>query len=222
MDCKEAREKLLEYLEGELDLDDKMHLEVHLFTCAACLDEIRAMEALRSAVASLPVPDPSPGFAGRLHARIEEESRPRRFTRFGAYLLSPAWAAAILAVVLGTGAALWAARTGTMQPASTAIETAAAKDGAAARSLPNTLPDDRTEGIQSIWARGNQDWTVLREGREGQLVSLALGSEEVDLEAVFQIWTAIGPQRRAMAAFAELAGFSDQEVEALLARLGKG
>lgn len=84
MECGEARQEFLEYLDGQLDLEAKIHLEAHLFTCAACLDEVRTLEALRSDIAALPIPDPSPGFARRLHARLEDERR-RRPTRFGAY-----------------------------------------------------------------------------------------------------------------------------------------
>ena len=221
MECQEARENLLEYREGQLDLEGRMHLEAHLLICAGCREECRALDALLSAIAALPLPDPSPGFAGRLRARIEGDKRRHRFPWLPACRFTPAWAAAVLALVLGTGAALWAVRQGTIPPRR-GMEHARTAGEDAARTPPLGDAARTAHVLLGLWPRGDPEGPMLPEGRDRSLLSLALGDGEVHVEEAVRIWTLVAPDRRARDGWAELRKLSEKELAVVLARLGTG
>src|ERR1700754_2526078 len=52
--CDTARDLLHPYLDGELDRAAVDELEVHLFSCAACRDELASLEHVRSQVRQAP------------------------------------------------------------------------------------------------------------------------------------------------------------------------
>ena len=103
MDCIHAR--LLIVLQGrdahELDADARAALDAHLEQCAGCLawasQESRVDEALRQAMAKVPVPAALPSKI--LHA-LEHQRRPRRAAWLSA-------AAALLLMGLATGGYFW-------------------------------------------------------------------------------------------------------------------
>jgi hypothetical protein len=73
MDCDEVRERLLEYRERQLDLPAQTSLEAHLLICERCLGELHDLDALLSALAAEPIPEPSPAAGQRLRMRIAAE-----------------------------------------------------------------------------------------------------------------------------------------------------
>jgi hypothetical protein len=103
MDCIHAR--LLIVLQGrdahELDADARAALDTHLEQCAGCLawasQESRVDEALRQAMAKVPVPAALPSKI--LHA-LEHQRRPRRAAWLSA-------AAAVLLLGLAMGGYVW-------------------------------------------------------------------------------------------------------------------
>jgi len=197
-----------------------MQLEAHLLGCEGCRDELHAMKAVLSSVAALPAPDPSPGFAGRLHARIQDEKRRTRVRWFRPSWLSPAWAA-VLVFLVATGGVLW-----TLQPGGRVPLGEAGKVEMNSHEPPRRFPVDPAgetgEMLLKLWPSGAQDLAVLVEGRDRSLMSLALGSGEVNPDEAVRIWTSVAPGRRATDVFADLAGLSEQGLESLLARWVKG
>jgi anti-sigma factor RsiW len=76
MDCQDAKEKLLESLEGALSADGKRQLERHLIACPNCAEfgellnkiDVQLKEAITA-------PRLSPGFRAALRARIDRQPR---------------------------------------------------------------------------------------------------------------------------------------------------
>lgn len=246
MECEEARERLLEYREGQLDLEGRMHLEAHLLVCEGCFEELQALEALLSAVAALPVPDPSPGFVRRVRARIREEKQGRLLGWLQGSRLRPAWAAAFLAFVLVAGGALWAVLP-RAKPPPVLIGTLDAR-----RQLPGPrdqwpvtsgqqledwrlATEEEAELILTLWPGRGRDWAALDQVDDRRLAALALGEdrprsmhpggveselergeERLSIEEVLQLWMTALPGRRAMEAFAGVLELPDPELEKLL------
>lgn len=257
MECNEAREKLLEYREGQLDLEGRMHLEAHLLVCEGCLRELQALEALMATIVALPVPDPSPGFIRRLQARIEEEKRGRLPVGAGftppvsggcqalPYIwprLRPAWATALLAFVLVAGGALWAflplARCLMSDGGCWTLPDIDHRTSSIEHPVWDLGSEEEAELILNLWPSRGPDWIAFGEGGDRLLASLALGGdrphsvhpeavsegwmEESNIKEVVGIWTIALPGRKAMEVLAGMIELSDQELEALLMRLGKG
>lgn len=66
-----AAERLEAYVEGTLADADRAVLESHLLSCPRCQAEVEECRALFAALASLPLFDPSPGFADRVMAGVQ-------------------------------------------------------------------------------------------------------------------------------------------------------
>lgn len=70
--CKEAVERLWEYLDGTVDLDERVLVEEHLTRCRTCCGELAFAEELRRMLAQ-PSTDDLPGdVLLRLNRIIEE------------------------------------------------------------------------------------------------------------------------------------------------------
>lgn len=63
-------DRLEAYVEGSLSDADRAVLESHLVSCARCQTEVEEWRALFAALASLPLLEPSPGFADRVMAGV--------------------------------------------------------------------------------------------------------------------------------------------------------
>lgn len=79
LSCEAAREQITLLLYGELGDEDCHRLEQHLAGCAECRDELEVTRALSSAMAILPVREPSPNLIAQTRLRIDEalEQAPR-------------------------------------------------------------------------------------------------------------------------------------------------
>ena len=63
-----TRDDMLAWVEGARDAG----IEAHLSACAACHDEVAALDAVRRAVAQAPVPEPSPLFWDHFSRSVRE------------------------------------------------------------------------------------------------------------------------------------------------------
>lgn len=83
MNCRNAERWILESLNRDLSPGPAGALEEHLRACPACRALRAEHTALRGALARLPMPDPRPGFAARVSARIEalDRTAPERLWR---------------------------------------------------------------------------------------------------------------------------------------------
>ncbi len=216
MECAEAKERLLDYREGQLDLEGRMHLEAHLLICGRCLEEFQALDDLLSAVAALPVPEPSPGFARRLHARIAQEKQHQTWGWRRRPRLSLAWAGACIAFVLIVGAAVRILLPVAEVPLLEQRIQAITRVDEADRS---SLARMELELTRNLWPGRDPDWTALSEGADRSLASLALRREEVTLQQVVALWAESVSGHQAMDALLEIIELSDAELEELLVRM---
>ncbi len=103
---RERLEALEDYLEGRLPTGERARLDEHLRRCAGCRAAIESAELAtrilrHSGLAAAPEPDP--GFAHRLVARLraEQESAVDFWRSLEMFAWRMSWAAAILLIVLG-------------------------------------------------------------------------------------------------------------------------
>jgi len=79
--CDQIRDRLLDFTDGELGVDDRCEVEAHLSRCPACSRAARALGETVARVRTLPVPPVSDGlldgFAAAVQRRIANERRPR-------------------------------------------------------------------------------------------------------------------------------------------------
>lgn len=220
MGCEEAREKLLEYREGQLDLEGRMHFEAHLLVCEGCFEELQALDALLSAVAALPVPDPSPGFVRRVHTRIREEKQGRLLGWLQGSCLRPAWAVAFLAFVLVAGGALWAvlplARCSMLDVGCWTLPNIEHRTSNIEHPVWGLGSEEEAELILTLWPGRGRDWAALDQVEDRRLAALAVGREELNVEETVQLWMTALPGRKAMEAFAGVMELPDPELEKLL------
>ena len=74
MNCKEAGERLSDYLDGTLGEEALREVEAHLSSCARCLENSKELSTTIKAVESLPEVDAPPGFSERVMVRVREEA----------------------------------------------------------------------------------------------------------------------------------------------------
>jgi hypothetical protein len=115
LSCDAALEQITLLLYGELSDEACHRLEQHLAGCAECRDELEVTRALSSAMAILPVREPSPNLIAQTRVKIDEalEQAPRDswFTHFRRSLATdfrllrtaPVAAAALLFAGAGLG-----------------------------------------------------------------------------------------------------------------------
>ena len=88
MRCLQAREKILAYMDHELDAASSRQVEFHLHNCAKCREVLKEFEEIDDMVRGLPQLDPGPNFAGQMVMRVsrpvaaDEIERPRRPSLF--------------------------------------------------------------------------------------------------------------------------------------------
>lgn len=119
MNCRQARELLSPYIDGELPAAERAQLEDHLEQCEDCRSELGELRALVDVLGSLPEEPLPEGFAEALHGRITRRHRWPRLARLvpGRPSFRPGWvqalAVACLVVFLASslsavvGAARW-------------------------------------------------------------------------------------------------------------------
>ena len=80
MDCSYFRERINEYIDGELDYLQVAELQAHLSFCPDCAVELAQTGELRGALAGWGRLElaPPPGFAERVMAAVELEPAPAR------------------------------------------------------------------------------------------------------------------------------------------------
>ena len=137
--CCDDKETLVAYLYGEIDPGAKRDLEAHLRRCAACSDEVLALQSVRRDLDSWVPPMPDLGFT-IVRQPVAQPAPVLTSSRWSAVRTLPVWAQAAAAVlVLGIGAGLANVQvrygnggllvtTGWMTPAAPPATTATAQD----------------------------------------------------------------------------------------------
>ena len=104
MSCKNAREYLLDLVEGQNGVSAEVR--AHLKSCAACAEQLRALQATMAVLDEWQAPEPSPYFDSRLQARLREERRQAEQPRGVLAWLGLRWqqtAAVALAAAMAVG-----------------------------------------------------------------------------------------------------------------------
>ena len=96
MSCSRMETKILAYVDGRLKDSERLDVEKHLASCAACKVRATEFRAVNSLLDELPQIEPSPAFDLRVHALVAAEPVKRAW--WSSLMLSPrvAFAAAML------------------------------------------------------------------------------------------------------------------------------
>lgn len=78
MVCEQARERMMQAIDGELTPQEVTRMEEHIHHCPDCQEEWEQLQALEHLLRRAPLQRPPAGFTGRLMARIDRRRRARR------------------------------------------------------------------------------------------------------------------------------------------------
>ena len=73
MNCSRIEKKIMGYVDGRVKEGERLEMEKHLETCAACRVRVNEFRAVNSLLDELPMIEPSPAFDIRVHARVAAE-----------------------------------------------------------------------------------------------------------------------------------------------------
>ncbi|WP_145382466.1 zf-HC2 domain-containing protein [Botrimarina mediterranea] len=74
MNCEVFKELLSIYIDGELDSERLVQLEVHLDGCPECLVELAELRSFTEATQSLPLPKPAPDLWDRIRVSMTRDA----------------------------------------------------------------------------------------------------------------------------------------------------
>jgi anti-sigma factor RsiW len=108
LDCRETRELIHGYVDGELDLVTSLEVERHLRDCPDCAHDLAGLQAVRAAIkGNATYFEAPPGLAGRLRSSVHGATRadrtPRLRLRSGDWLALAASLALMMAAGWGLG-----------------------------------------------------------------------------------------------------------------------
>jgi anti-sigma factor RsiW len=73
MSCTKMENRILGYVDGRLKESERLEMEKHLVTCAACQVRVNEFRAVSGLLDELPVIEPSAAFDVRVRARVAAE-----------------------------------------------------------------------------------------------------------------------------------------------------
>jgi len=112
MSCSRMENRILGYVDGRLKEGERLEMEKHLLTCAACQLRVNEFRAVSVLLDELPMIEPSAAFDVRVHARVAAEPAKQRWWAW--FPPSPRVAFAASMLLLAT---VWiGSRTGTENP----------------------------------------------------------------------------------------------------------
>lgn len=170
MECRENKELISAYVDGEASPEDSRRIAKHMEECAQCRADERMMRSLGVGVARIEA-DVPPEFRENLFARLEkEELVPKRRSLF---VFSLRWAAIPLAVAAAVGLVMLTTRDrGPMRMPPTAVPQVAQRtpaSGGGEAGLP-TAPGARRSAVPSagVTSGGADDKTIAAQERGTQ------------------------------------------------------
>ncbi len=100
MSCRRMEDKILGYVDGRLKESERLEMEKHVSTCAACRVRVNEFRTVNVLLDELPMIEPSAAFDLRVHARVAAE--PAKQSWWGWFAPAPraAFAAAMLALAI--------------------------------------------------------------------------------------------------------------------------
>jgi len=110
MNCRDIRSRLSRYLDGEMSVTERGHVESHVSACNACRKALERLQSISETLAQLPAPPDVPqGFAERLRSLATQRVPVQASIVSFRDLLTPPMrfaAAAVLMLGLGLGTVL--------------------------------------------------------------------------------------------------------------------
>lgn len=100
MSCSRMESKILGYVDGRLKESERLEMEKHLATCAACRVRVNEFRAVNVLLDELPVIEPSAAFDIRMQARVAAE--PAKQSWWAWFAPSPRVALAATILLLAT------------------------------------------------------------------------------------------------------------------------
>jgi anti-sigma factor RsiW len=73
MSCSQMEKNIMGYVDGRLKEGERLEMEKHLETCAACRVRVNEFRAVNVLLDELPMIEPSAAFAVRMQARVAAE-----------------------------------------------------------------------------------------------------------------------------------------------------
>src|SRR4029077_5148767 len=73
MSCSRMENRILGYVDGRLKESERLEMEKHLLSCAACQLRVNEFRAVSVLLDELPMIEPSAAFDVRVHARVAAE-----------------------------------------------------------------------------------------------------------------------------------------------------
>jgi len=73
MSCSRMENRILGYVDGRLKESERLEMEKHLLTCAACQLRVNEFRAVSVLLDELPMIEPSAAFDVRVNARVAAE-----------------------------------------------------------------------------------------------------------------------------------------------------
>lgn len=174
MTCDSVRERLNDYVDGDLAAAEVHEVELHLATCTACREEERALRALLAQAAALPrVARPErdlwPGIAEEIGRRRRILAFPARTAMWGGLAAA---AALLIAVLLGRG------------PGKEAMPGGGPASQAASPSLVSASPEADLREAEGDYERAIQALVAALEANRDRLAPETLRSVEQNLAVI--------------------------------------
>jgi anti-sigma factor RsiW len=79
MKCEDVSKELIAYLDRRANSAERMEVEDHLASCAACRVRAEEFRKVWNVLDEMPIEEPSLGFDARIRQRIADEPRPGWF-----------------------------------------------------------------------------------------------------------------------------------------------
>jgi len=100
MSCSRMENKILGYVDGRLKEGERLEMEKHLSTCAACQLRVNEFRSVHALLDELPMIEPSAAFDVRVRARVAAE--PAKQSWWASFMPSPrvAFAASMLLLAM--------------------------------------------------------------------------------------------------------------------------
>jgi len=100
MSCSRMEDKILGYVDGRLKESERLEMEKHVSTCAACRVRVNEFRTVNVLLDELPMIEPSAAFDLRVHARVAAEPAKQSWWAWFAPAPRAAFAAAMLALAI--------------------------------------------------------------------------------------------------------------------------
>ncbi len=78
MGCEKMESRILAYMDGRLNESERLQVQKHLASCAACSVRANEFRAVSDLLGELPMLEPSEAFDTRVHALIAAEPAPKQ------------------------------------------------------------------------------------------------------------------------------------------------